>query len=170
MRHPVVRALKMTTSTARESPRYYPATFRGGMRGLWQVERMKRVRGTALPSVPWVEVLPTLERELPSGFVWSLRGITEEEHYTRPAEQERLRAVQPELGRPTSTRAALIPIRKSEAWWDLPLTARRAIFEERSHHIASGLEYLPAVARRLYHGRSLGEPFDFLTWFEFTPK
>jgi len=131
---------------------------------------MERVRGTALPSVPWVEVLPKLERDLPSGFVWSLRGITEEEHYTGPAEQERLRAVQPELGRPTSTRAALIPIRKSEAWWDLPLTERRAIFEERSHHIASGLEYLPAVARRLYHGRSLEEPFDFLTWFEFAPK
>jgi hypothetical protein len=32
-----------------------------------------------------------------------------------------------------------------------------------------GLEYLPAVARRLHHGRDLGEPFDFLTWFEYTP-
>ena len=29
--------------------------------------------------------------------------------------------------------------------------------------------YLPAVARRLLHCRGLGEPFDFLTWFEFTP-
>ena len=29
--------------------------------------------------------------------------------------------------------------------------------------------YLPAVARRLYHGRDLGEPFDFLTWFEYAP-
>lgn len=130
---------------------------------------MERVRGTALPSVPRVEVLSELEWELPSGFVWSLRGITEEEHFTRPAEQARLRAVQTELGRPTSTRAALIPIRKSQAWWNLPLTERRAIFEERSHHIATGLEYLPAVARRLYHSRSLREPFDFLTWFEFAP-
>lgn len=33
-----------------------------------------------------------------------------------------------------------------------------------------GLEYLPAVARRLHHGRDLGEPFDFLTWFEFAPE
>jgi hypothetical protein len=31
------------------------------------------------------------------------------------------------------------------------------------------LEYLPAVARRLHHCRDLGEPFDFLTWFEFAP-
>lgn len=52
-------------------------------------------------------------------------------------------------------------------WWNLPSNERRAIFEDRSHHIATGLEYLPAVARRLYHSRLLGEPFDFLTWFEF---
>jgi hypothetical protein len=29
------------------------------------------------------------------------------------------------------------------------------------------LKYLPAIARRLYHCRDLGEPFDFLTWFEY---
>src|SRR5215471_9213064 len=43
-------------------------------------------------------------------------------------------------------------------------------FEERSHHIAVGLEYLPAVSRRLHHGHDLGEPFDFLTWFEYSPE
>jgi hypothetical protein len=32
-----------------------------------------------------------------------------------------------------------------------------------------GLEFLPAVARRLSHRRDLGEPFDFLTWFEYAP-
>ena len=47
---------------------------------------------------------------------------------------------------------------------------RRAVLEETSHHIAIGLEYLPAIARRLYHSRELGEPFDFLTWFEFAPE
>ena len=26
------------------------------------------------------------------------------------------------------------------------------------------------IARRLHHGRDLGEPFDFLTWFEFAPE
>jgi chlorite dismutase len=58
---------------------------------------------------------------------------------------------------------------KSAAWWELPQDERRRIFEESSHHIATGLEYLPAVSRRLHHGRDLGEPFDFLTWFEFSP-
>ena len=53
---------------------------------------------------------------------------------------------------------------------DLAQDERRRIFEESSHHVAIGLEYLPAVARRLHHGRDLGEPFDFLTWFEFAPK
>jgi hypothetical protein len=69
-----------------------------------------------------------------------------------------------------ATRAALIPIRKSEAWWTLPHDERRAIFEERSRHIAMGLENLPAVAPRLHHSRDLGEPCDFLTWFEFAPS
>jgi hypothetical protein len=54
--------------------------------------------------------------------------------------------------------------------WDLPQDERLAIFEERSHHIAGSLPYLPRIARRLYHSRDLGEPFDFITWFEFAPR
>ena len=52
----------------------------------------------------------------------------------------------------------------------MPQDERRRIFEESSHHIATGLEYLPAIARRLHHGRDLGETFNFLTWFEFAPE
>jgi len=29
---------------------------------------------------------------------------------------------------------------------------------------------LPAIARKLYHCRDIGEPFDFLTWFEYAPS
>ena len=29
---------------------------------------------------------------------------------------------------------------------------------------------MTAIARRLHHARDLGEPFDFLTWFEFAPE
>ena len=43
------------------------------------------------------------------------------------------------------------------------------MFEDQSHHIGIGLEYLPSVARRLHHCRDLGQPFDFLTWFEYAP-
>jgi chlorite dismutase len=54
----------------------------------------------------------------------------------------------------------------------LPQDERRRIFEERSHHIEIGLQYLPVIARRLYHCRDLSteEPFDFLTWFEYRPS
>ena len=75
------------------------------------------------------------------------------------------------LGRPEAVCAALIPIRKNATWWSLSQDERRRIFEEHSRHVAIGLQYLPAVARRLHHCRDLGEnePFDFLTWFEYAP-
>jgi chlorite dismutase len=95
--------------------------------------------------------------------------VTGHERYTTRAEHDRLAAVQAPLDRAEATRAALIPIAKSGEWWELSQDERRAIFEEDSHHIALGLEVLPAVARRLFHGRDLGEPFDFLTWFEYAP-
>jgi len=57
-----------------------------------------------------------------------------------------------------ATFAALIPIRKSEAWWSLAQDERRALFEETSRHIAIGMEYLPGIARRLHRARELGEP------------
>jgi hypothetical protein len=46
---------------------------------------------------------------------------------------------------------------------------RREVFEAQSKHIGIGMRYLPAIARRLHHCRDLdrGEPFDFLTWFEY---
>ena len=100
---------------------------------------------------------------------WSLTGFTSNERYVDHLERAALTTVQQPLGRAVATCAALIPIRKSEAWWELTQDERRNILEERSHHIAVGLEYLPAVARRLHHSRDLGEPFDFLTWFEYAP-
>jgi chlorite dismutase len=101
---------------------------------------------------------------------WTLRGVTSNERYVSRLEHDAFVAKQQPLGRPASTRAALIPITKSEAWWELSQEERRQVFEETSQHVATGLEYLPAVARRLHHGRDLGEPFDFLTWFEFAPQ
>ena len=100
---------------------------------------------------------------------WTLRGATGEERYVTARERAMLSTLQPPLGRSTATAAALIPITKSAGWWALPQDARRTIFEERSHHIARSLAYLPRIARRLHHGRDLGEQFDFLTWFEFAP-
>jgi hypothetical protein len=144
-------------------------TFAGGERGNWQVEAIRAVRGEPLPAASRVEVLSGPGHEASAGTRWSLRGIVSNERYVTRSEKASLLTRQPPLGRPEATRAALIPIRKTAAWWALSQEERRDIFEEQSHHIEIGSRYLPAVARRLHHCRDLGEhePFDFLTWFEY---
>jgi hypothetical protein len=145
-------------------------TFVGGDAGTWEVVSMRAVIGDALEPVDRLRIVPgEVPKEKGSG--WALRGVTSHERYVTRPEKAKLVAVQPELGRSEATAAALIPIRKSAAWWALTQDERRTIFEETSAHIRIGLEYLPAVARRLHHCRDLAEPapFDFLTWFEFAP-
>lgn len=144
-------------------------TFAGGHQGKWRVESIQGFVGPALPVVERLAVVEGDGGAMPDA-AWVLHGVTSNERYATRQEHDALAAIQPPLGRPSATRAALIPLKKSPAWWELPQDERRAIFEERSHHIATGLEYLPAVARRLHHGRDLGEPFDFLMWFEYAPQ
>jgi hypothetical protein len=144
-------------------------TFVGGVAGPWEVLSQFAVTGDPLPTVGRLRVVAgDVPREEEA---WLLRGVTSHERYVTRAEKMQLLAMQPALGRPESTAAALIPIRKSAEWWALTQDERRAIFEETSAHIRIGLDYLPAVARRLHHCRDLSElePFDFLTWFEFAP-
>ncbi len=122
-----------------------------------------------LPPVSRIAVIEGRDSPLPSRAAWFLRGITSYERYARRAEHEILASHQPNLGQSEATCAALIPIRKSHEWWQLSQDERRDIFEEQSHHIATGLNYLPTIARRLLHSRDFEEPFDFLTWFEYAP-
>ncbi len=145
------------------------ANFVGGSKGSWRVIRIEAVSGPPLERVERLAVHAGIRPTLPKGARWCLRGVTSNERYTERTEHDELSAHQEGLGRPQATRAALIPITKTTAWWDLAQDERRMIFEERSSHIRTGLKYLPAVARRLYHSRDLGEPFDFLTWFEYAP-
>ena len=143
-------------------------TFAAGDAGAWAIDRITPIRGESLAGASHLEVL---ERQAPTRpHVWALRGVASHARYVEAHEKTQLDAVSPPLGRPQATRAALIPIRKSAAWWALPQDERRAIFETRSRHIAASMPYLPRIARRLHHGRDLGEPFDFLTWFELAPE
>ena len=144
--------------------------FVGGVTGAWRILRTDAVIGESLPEAPRVEVVNSLVASPPPDALWLLRGVTSNERYVTRAERDLLVAKQPALGRPEAVHAALIPIRKSDAWWELTQDERREIFETRSEHIKTGLRYLPAVARRLHHSRDLGEPFDFLTWFEYSPE
>jgi Uncharacterized conserved protein len=133
------------------------------------VERLDTVAGAELPLVDRVAIIHD-PQAAPSPAAWILRGVASYERYVTRPERGALDIVQPALGRPEASRAALIPVAKSVGWWDLPQDERRKIFEDRSHHIQTGIRYLPAVARRLYQCRELGEPFDFLTWFEYAPS
>ena len=144
--------------------------FIGGASGPWRITRISSVIGESLPDASHLDVRTGNIVTLPLGAVWVLKGATSHERYVTREEKQRLASVQPPLGRAEATLAALIPVKKSDEWWQLAQDERRAIFELRSRHIETGLQYLPAVARRLHHSYDLGEPFDFLTWFEYAPE
>ena len=140
-------------------------SFVAGGDGPWQIVSITAVAGATLP---YATNLARIEGDaFTDGGVWALDGVRSSDRYVSRAEKDVLLARSPQLGRLDSRRAALIAIRKSDAWWALAQDERRRIFEETSHHNAIGLEFLPAISRRLYHSRELGQPFDFLTWFEF---
>jgi chlorite dismutase len=127
------------------------------------------VRGEPLPSVPRVHIAAGRVSPPDAATAWVLCGVTSNPRYVTRAERDALARAQAPLGRPEAAYAALIPIRKTEAWWSLSQDDRRHIFEETSHHNAIGLRYLPQIARRLHHCRDLdpAEPFDFLTLFDY---
>jgi chlorite dismutase len=145
-------------------------SFVAGDAGEWAVERVTAVRGEGLAVARTLRHVEGGDLIAPADAAWTLHGVRSNERYVERSEKAHLGAVQQGLGRADSRLAALIPIRKNDAWWDLAQDERRAIFESRSRHIAIGGEYLPAIARRLYHCRDLGGPFDFLTWFELAER
>lgn len=151
------------------NPRLF--TFVAGNSGAWRVIKFTTVIGEPLPETTRLDIINGSLLELPGGATWLLRGVTSNERYINRNEKEQLVPKQVALGRPEATCAALIPIRKNAQWWALTQDERRAIFEERSDHIKIGLKYLPSIARRLHHCRDLGEgePFDFLTLFDYAP-
>ncbi|AFY59947.1 Chlorite dismutase [Synechococcus sp. PCC 6312] len=145
-------------------------SFIGGQQGQWNVRKIREISGTGLAAVARIQIANESVRELPSESAWMLQSFVSNIRYANRQELTMLRAIQPPLNRVDAVFAVLIPIKKSAQWWGMAQDERRAIFEEVSHHTAVGLEYLPGVARQLHHCRDLGEPFDFLTWFEFAPE
>ncbi|MDI1285856.1 MAG: chlorite dismutase family protein [Reyranella sp.] len=143
-----------------------PIVFSGGTVGAWSVVGVTVVCGPSL--APVARVNKGAEPAVAAS--WILSGVTSNLRYTNSSEKRLLDATPSVLGRPAATRAALIPITKSAAWWALAQDQRRAVLEEQSRHIAIGSEYLAAVSRQLVHCRDQpGAVFDFLTWFEFAP-
>lgn len=146
--------------------------FAAGDSGDWAITEVRGIRGEGLASAARLAIHPGDAPAAASTIPWCLRGMMSNDRYVERAEKQALFKVQAPLGREESSRAVLIPIRKSAAWWGMTQDERRDLFEEQSQHNAIGMRYLPAIARRLHHCRDLGEqePFDFLTWFEFAPQ
>jgi hypothetical protein len=148
------------------NPRLF--TFEAGNTGTWKITQIKTIIGAPWPTAARMSIhtgdSPT------SSSPWTLRGATSNERYTTREEKSQLAARQLPLGRPDSTLGALIPIRKNDAWWALTQDERRAIFAEQHNFI--GFKYLPAISRRLHHCRDLStrEPFDFLTFFDYSQE
>ena len=143
--------------------------FIGGSSGQWKITEVKAVAGESLTPATHLKITNSNLIKSTEGL-WVLKGLISNVRYAEQQEKEQLTAVQAGLGRAEATCAALIPIKKNETWWNLAQDERRKIFENKSHHTQTGLKYLPAIARKLYHCRDIGEPFDFLTWFEYAPE
>ncbi|MGO7042269.1 chlorite dismutase family protein [Rhizobium acaciae] len=141
--------------------------FIAGDEGQWRVDTIRAIRGANLAIASHLEVTAGNDAFTRPLSVWRLRGVISSLRYTNKSERDRLQEMQSSLDRSGAFCAALIPIKKSDVWWSLAQDERRAIVEEQSSHFQIGMDYLPAVARQLYHSRDLGESFDFLTWFEF---
>jgi len=147
-------------------------SFIGGDTGPWCFTGMKAIIGEPLPAIDRLSICSGLEVLLNKNTVWNLRGITSNERYVDRDERTQIVDKQLALGRSDATCAALIPIRKNEAWWALTQDERLSIFKQRSQHTQIGLQTFPELARRLHHCRDLSErePFDFITWFEYPPE
>jgi chlorite dismutase len=131
--------------------------------GQWRIDSIVEVIGPTLASARYLKIGAMAPD---SAAAWTLRAFVSNLRYTTKAERQALQSRQAGLGQSASRCAVLIPIRKTAAWWSMAQDERREIYT-RSNHTPIGLDYLPAIARQLHHCRDLGEPFDFLTWFEF---
>ncbi len=75
--------------------------------------------GASLPMVPRIAVFEDSAGADNLNAAWMLRGSTNHSRYTRRNEQKTLSAGRPRVGRREATRAVLVPITKSQAWWAL---------------------------------------------------
>jgi hypothetical protein len=150
-------------SGAPPRPAVETVRFAGAAAGPWRIAAIVTVTGEGLGPAPFLAI----GASAPPDASWTLAGVGSHLRYTTSSEKSRLVKGAVPLGRSFADRAALIPIRKTEDWWMLAQDERRAIYA-RSRHMEIGMDYVPAVARKLFHSRDLGEAFDFLTWFEFS--
>src|SRR6266576_866084 len=106
--------------------------------GGWRVTSLLAVKGEPLTPAPGISVAHSesiTSPLLPSRTSWRLAGVATHLRYVERTEKAQLEKAQAPLGRPEASCAALIPIRKSQAWWEMTQNERRRIFEDKSRHI-----------------------------------
>lgn len=145
-------------------------SYVGGTTGPWQVTQATTRCGAILPIASHVRITTGQLDRVPAGTAWILSGVVSNSRYVAREEIDPFLLNGVSSGRSEASCAAIIPIRKSPEWWRLAHDERREIVAARRWHLSSGLKFLPAIARRLRHGRELGENFDFVTWFEYAPQ
>src|SRR5690242_8678474 len=102
--------------------------LRGGQSGAWRAPRLAPGKGASLarpPARSSIYAASIALPILPSLTSWRLAGVASHVRYTERAEKSQLIEAQAPLGRPDATCAALIPIKKSAAWWELTQEERR---------------------------------------------
>lgn len=160
------------TANGRTRANARATTFVGGKTGSMLVVSQTTISGQPIARVDGIDMITGIAADLPADAAWALHGVTSNDRYTTRVEKTELTSKQAPVGRPEATSAALILLRKRAEWWALTQDERRTILEEDSHHIAIGMRYLPAVARRLLHCRDLDDeaPFDFIGFLDFAPE
>ncbi len=91
----------------------------GGTLGQLEVVRINAITGEALPLTPRLSVVNGDSPEGRAGD-YCLRGVVSNERYLNHTEKVQLGKVQQLLGRETAQVGALIPIKKTDAWWSPP--------------------------------------------------
>lgn len=131
---------------------------------------MLPLSGQPLDPAPFFDVRNGYLMKAPVDFRWLLRGVTSSQSFASDSEDFCQMLPQPQLGRPSATCAAFIPLKKKQAWWELSELEKREIHKGEMLRAGSSLKRLQGIARQLHHCRDLGEPFDFLAWFEYSPE
>src|SRR5262249_27369275 len=102
-------------TSRRSMPAQSLFSFVAGEQGDWHIERMHVICGDGLAAARRLSMVRGMAGEGDAN--WVLRGVTSNLRYTTDGERKRLAAQQAGLGRDEARCAALIPIRKTEAWW-----------------------------------------------------
>jgi len=142
----------------------------GGTSGAWRVTSIVTHSGIALPYATHVEIANGDLGRTPAGTAWVLHGVARNTRFVTREEPRRSSGDVPQPHFFGEACAALILVQKSPAWWNLALCDQREILESPSEKARRRINILPSIMRLMQQRNEVREPFDFVTWFEYTKQ